>query len=88
MAHNKILDWACDYKGGSPTFSYRLGVGDGLASMANRERDREIEEVRRKELDIIAAKEREETNEIGRRLDRLHSFPPVTAGESGRIWDE
>lgn len=38
MAHNKILEWACAYKGGTPIFSYRLGVADGLVAMANREK--------------------------------------------------
>lgn len=35
MAHNKILEWACAYKGGNPTFSYRMGVADGLVAIAN-----------------------------------------------------
>ncbi|KAJ5745971.1 hypothetical protein N7520_011153 [Penicillium odoratum] len=39
VAHNKILEWACDYKGGTPTFSYRLGVADGLKAMAHREKN-------------------------------------------------
>lgn len=48
MAHNKILDWAFSYKGGSPTFSYRVGVADGLVSMANREKKIELEAARKK----------------------------------------
>lgn len=55
MAHNNILEWACAYKGGSPTFSYRLGAADGLVAMANREKQRELDQVRRKELDVLAA---------------------------------
>jgi hypothetical protein len=35
FAHNQILEWAGAYKGGTPTFSYRLGMADGLAAMAN-----------------------------------------------------
>ncbi|THC87689.1 hypothetical protein EYZ11_012866 [Aspergillus tanneri] len=75
MAHNKILDWACAYKGGSPTYSYRIGVADGLVAMARREKKRELEEVRRKELDMVAAREREEAMERQRVLDRLTSLP-------------
>ncbi|PWY93057.1 hypothetical protein BO94DRAFT_544106 [Aspergillus sclerotioniger CBS 115572] len=59
MAHNQILEWAGAYKGGSPTFGYRLGVADGLVSMAYREKRRELKEVRRKELDVVASRERE-----------------------------
>lgn len=55
MAHNKILDWACAYKGGTPTFIYRIGVADGLAAMAYRGRQRELEQVRRKELELLAS---------------------------------
>ncbi|KAH1592298.1 hypothetical protein V6Z88_003737 [Aspergillus fumigatus] len=73
MAHNKILDWACSYKGGSPTFSYRIGVADGLVAMANRKKKRELEEVRRKELDVVAARA------AGRQqqLDRIHTLPAI-----------
>jgi hypothetical protein len=49
MAHNRILNWACVYKGGKPTFSYRIGVADGLAAMAIREKQRELDQARRKE---------------------------------------
>ncbi|RJE21899.1 hypothetical protein PHISCL_05744 [Aspergillus sclerotialis] len=79
IAHNKILDWACAYKGGPPTFSYRLRVADGLVSMVYCEKDREIQEAKRKELDIIAAREREEAKERERELNRLQNLPPVTA---------
>jgi hypothetical protein len=54
MAHNLILEWACAYKGGGPTFSYRLGVADGLRSMANLEKRKELEDTRRDELEVIA----------------------------------
>jgi hypothetical protein len=77
MAHNKILDWACSYKGGSATFSYRVGVADGLASMANREKKIELEVARKKELDIIAAKEREAGIERERKLQTLHKIPSL-----------
>ncbi|PIG87102.1 hypothetical protein AARAC_012020 [Aspergillus arachidicola] len=43
MAHNKILDWAFSYKGGSATFSYRVGVADGLVSMAKPAKEREVD---------------------------------------------
>jgi hypothetical protein len=76
MAHNKILDWACSYKGGSPTFSYRIGVADGLVAMANREKKRELEGLRRKELAMVAAREHEEAQDHQRKIDRLHYFPP------------
>lgn len=56
----------------TPTFSYRLGVADGLAAMANWEKKRELEQVQRKELDRIAAKEREESKKRQREVDRLH----------------
>jgi hypothetical protein len=46
MAYNKILNWACSYKGGSPTFSYCIGVANGLVAMANCEKKRELEDVR------------------------------------------
>ncbi|KAJ5766681.1 uncharacterized protein N7511_004297 [Penicillium nucicola] len=75
FAHNQILDWAGAYKGGTPTFSYRLGVADGLAAMAYREKKRELEQVQRKELDLIAAKESEESKKRQREVDRLHLLP-------------
>ncbi|KAE8130888.1 hypothetical protein BDV38DRAFT_266017 [Aspergillus pseudotamarii] len=78
MAHNKILDWACSYKGGSATFSYRIGVADGLVAMANREKRIELEMTRKKELDMIAAKEREEAMERERELQRLRDLPSST----------
>lgn len=53
MAHNLILEWACAYKGGGPTFCYRLGVADGLRAMAYREKQKELEDARRKELEFI-----------------------------------
>lgn len=34
FAHNQMLEWAGAYRGGMPTFSYRLGVADGLAGLA------------------------------------------------------
>jgi hypothetical protein len=71
MAHNKILEWACAYKGGSTTFSYRIGVADGLVAMANREKKIELEAVRKKELDMIAVREREEREERERGIERL-----------------
>ncbi|KAJ5987643.1 hypothetical protein N7522_011891 [Penicillium canescens] len=75
FAHNQILEWAGAYKGGTPTFSYRLGVADGLAAMTNREKKRELEQVQRKELDSVAAKEREELTKRQREVDRLHLLP-------------
>ncbi|KAE8317714.1 hypothetical protein BDV41DRAFT_572592 [Aspergillus transmontanensis] len=77
MAHNKILDWACLYKGGSSTFSYRIGVADGLVAMTNREKKVELAMTRKKELDMIAAKEREEAMERERELERLRSMPSL-----------
>lgn len=75
MTHNKILEWACAYKGGTPTFSYRLGVADGLAAMANREKRRELDDAHRKELEFIVAKEREEAAECQLEVDRLLPLP-------------
>ncbi|OXN25769.1 hypothetical protein CDV57_06717 [Aspergillus fumigatus] len=64
--------FSTDY-GGSPTFSYRIGVADGLVAMANRKKKRELEEVRRKELDVVAARA------AGRQqqLDRIHTLPAI-----------
>ncbi|BAE66186.1 unnamed protein product [Aspergillus oryzae RIB40] len=87
-AHNKILDWACSYKGGSATFSYRVGVADGLVSMANREKKIELEAARKKELDIIAAKEREAGMEHERKLQRLHKGPSLVLDIDGQSEDE
>ncbi|KAJ5091592.1 hypothetical protein NUU61_006462 [Penicillium alfredii] len=79
MAHNKILEWACAYKSGTPTFSYRFGVVDGLAAVANREKRRELDDARRKELEFIVAREREEAAERQREVDRLLPLPaPLT----------
>ncbi|KAJ5239618.1 hypothetical protein N7468_004237 [Penicillium chermesinum] len=75
MAHNKILEWACDYKGGTPTFSYRLGVADGLYSMANREKDRELEDAKRKEIALLRAKEEEDQQQRQKELERLQILP-------------
>ncbi|KAB8075388.1 hypothetical protein BDV29DRAFT_200891, partial [Aspergillus leporis] len=73
MAHNKVLDWACSYKGGSATFSYRIGAADGLVFMANREKKTELEAARKKELDKVVIKEREEAMDRERELYRLHN---------------
>ncbi|KAJ5185259.1 hypothetical protein N7472_010099 [Penicillium cf. griseofulvum] len=75
MAHNNILEWACAYKGGTPTFSYRLGAADGLVAMANREKERELHQVQRKEIDLVSAKQREEAKERQRQIDRLRLLP-------------
>ncbi|KAE8326602.1 hypothetical protein BDV39DRAFT_205763 [Aspergillus sergii] len=83
MAHNKILDWACSYKGGSSTFSYRIGVADGLVAMANREKKIELVMTRKKELDMIAAKEREEAMERQRELERVHNMPSLAVDPAG-----
>lgn len=89
MAHNSILEWACAYKGGTPTFNYRLGVADGLAAMANREKQRELNQVQRKELEFLAAKEREEASERQRQVDRLRLLPgPSTDVDSSSISDD
>ncbi|BAE62486.1 unnamed protein product [Aspergillus oryzae RIB40] len=77
MAHNKILDWACSYKGGSSTFSYRIGIADGLVAMANREKKIDLAMAIKKELDMIAAKEREEAMERERELERLRNMPSL-----------
>ncbi|EAL87780.1 DUF2786 domain-containing protein [Aspergillus fumigatus Af293] len=53
--------------------AYRIGVADGLVAMANRKKKRELEEVRRKELDVVAARA------AGRQqqLDRIHTLPAI-----------
>jgi hypothetical protein len=71
MAHNLILEWGCVYKGGAPTFSYRLGVADGLQTMANREKQNELAEVQRNELDSVAVRSLEEEKELQRELDMV-----------------
>ncbi|KAL5364300.1 hypothetical protein BJX96DRAFT_131392 [Aspergillus floccosus] len=69
--HNKTLQWACAYKGGTPTFSYRIGLADGLVNMAYRTKKRELVEVRRKELDMIAASDREKERQQKKELERI-----------------
>ncbi|KAF7713240.1 Uncharacterized protein PECH_002228 [Penicillium ucsense] len=64
MTHN-LVEWACAYKGGTPSFSYSLGVADGLVAMANLEKERELEGVRLKELEFKAA---ERSNQSSREL--------------------
>ena len=59
MTHNKISIWACQYKGGSPSTSYRLGIADGLVAMANREKSKELQAAKRKELEYSAVKPEE-----------------------------
>lgn len=71
MAHNLILEWGCAYKGGAPTFSYRLGVADGLKTLANIAKQNELAEVQRNELDSIAARNLEEEKQHRRELDRI-----------------
>lgn len=88
MAHNKILDWACSYKGGSATFSYRVGVADGLVYMANREKKIELEAARKKELDIIAAKKQEAGMEHERKLQRLYKEPSLALDIDGQSEDK
>lgn len=43
MTHNLILEWACAYKGGAPTFSYRLGVAGKLRKTVSQEKQRELD---------------------------------------------
>ncbi|KAJ6008118.1 hypothetical protein N7540_012094 [Penicillium herquei] len=59
MTHNQILVWASEYKGGIPSFSYRIGVADGLVAMANREKHKELQAAKRKELEYQAVKKEE-----------------------------
>ncbi|KAJ6050209.1 uncharacterized protein N7446_005555 [Penicillium canescens] len=68
MAHNLILEWGCVYKGGAPTFSYRLGVADGLKTMANREKQNELAEVQRHDLDSVTSRSLEKKKELQREL--------------------
>ncbi|KAJ5653923.1 hypothetical protein N7490_000926 [Penicillium lividum] len=75
VAHNKILEWACDYKGGTPTFSYRLGVADGLKAMAYREKKRELHHAERKALEMAKARERQDADTRQREIDRLRILP-------------
>ncbi|KAJ5289229.1 hypothetical protein N7478_002259 [Penicillium angulare] len=56
MTHNQISIWACEYKGGSPSTSYRLGIADGLVAMANREKNKELQAAKRKELENFVVK--------------------------------
>lgn len=56
MTHNQISIRACEYKGGSPSTSYRLGIANGLVAMANREKKKELHAARRKELENSAVK--------------------------------
>lgn len=85
MAHNRILDWACAYKGGKPTFSYRIGVADGLAAMANHEKQRELNQARRKELDILASQEHDEAENRQREIQRLRPRPAHCADAVSEI---
>lgn len=59
IAYNKILDWVKDYTGVTRSFSYCSGVAKGLYDQAKAERQREREEVRRKELEKLEAQLRE-----------------------------
>ncbi|KAL7648998.1 hypothetical protein ACMYSQ_012596 [Aspergillus niger] len=90
--HNKTLQWACAYKGGSPTFSYRIGLADGLVNMAYRTKNRELLEIRRKELDMLAASDREKERQEKEKLDRIQASAPfgvddddVAENESGPV---
>jgi hypothetical protein len=74
--HNKAIQWACAYKGGPPTFSYRIGLADGLVNMAYRTKNRELLEVRRKELDMMAASDREKERQQKEKLDRIQRSAP------------
>lgn len=85
MAHNLILEWACAYKRGAPTFSYRLGVSDGLRTMAKREKQRELAELQLKESALVATRNREEAKQHQRELDRTATFSTKakSASDSG-----
>jgi hypothetical protein len=82
IAHNKILEWACAHKGISTSFSYCRGVADGLLSMAREERENEREEVRRKELETLAAREREEKLQRQRELKRLNALSDLCGDDT------
>ena len=86
MAHNLILEWACAYKGGAPTFSYRLGVSDGLRVMANREKQKELAEVQHNESALVATVNREEARQHQQKLDRTAALS--TKAKSASDYEE
>lgn len=86
MAHNLILEWACHYKGGASTSSYRLGVSDGLRTMANREKQKELAELQRKERNSITAKDLEKATKSQGKLDKAAA--PSTEAISASVYDD
>ncbi|KAJ5263306.1 hypothetical protein N7478_010911 [Penicillium angulare] len=53
--HNRILEWACEYMGGTATHSYRLRVADGLVAIARREKNMELEFAKGREIEYAFA---------------------------------
>lgn len=81
MVHNKILDWACAHTGVSATYSYCNGVADGLISMANKQKDKETREARKKEKEALVAREAAEKLQRKGELERLNG-PPKDASST------
>lgn len=77
IVHNKTLEWACAYKGGAPAFSYCVGLADGFVNMAFHAKKRELVEVRRKELDLISARDREDEKLKRQELGRIQRLAPL-----------
>ncbi|KAJ5720825.1 uncharacterized protein N7483_008759 [Penicillium malachiteum] len=89
MTHNQISVWACEYKGGTPSFSYRLGVADGLVAMANREKDKELQAAKRKELEYQAVKKEEAQKQSSQTSPFTVPPPPTPSSDKlTRIYEE
>ncbi|KAJ5703642.1 hypothetical protein N7493_011567 [Penicillium malachiteum] len=82
MTHNQILLWACEYKGGTPSFSYSLGVADGLVAMANREKHKELQAAKRKELEYASVKPEDAEVKTEEEQPPQPSLSPLTVSPS------
>ncbi|KAF2455467.1 hypothetical protein BDY21DRAFT_380557 [Lineolata rhizophorae] len=78
MAYNLIVEWARPHKGVGSKNSYCLGVSNGLATIATKEKADEEAKVQKAEADKIAAQEKEEEAQRLAQIDRLYDLTEIS----------
>lgn len=76
MIYNSIQEWSAKRRRKVKLHDYRMGIAQELVACAEREREEEIEVVRKKEADSLAAQETEEAIQRQKLLERLSYQPP------------
>lgn len=76
MIYNSIQEWSAKRRRKVKLHDYRMGIAEELLDCANKEREDEKAQVRQKEVDSLAAQEREEAAQRQKLIDRLNYQPP------------